>query len=162
MDMDTNLIKEFGLDLIEPKVALEQIKVVILGQDPYHLPNVADGIAFSTQKEKYIPASLRNIFRELSSDLNCVPPSKVFWGQKALKIGEQVGINANDNFILFSTHPSPYSAESKTQNRIALEQANLDLENKITKKNNEIFELQKSNKGLVKEKEDWKREAHSA
>jgi uracil-DNA glycosylase len=41
----------------------------------------------------------------------------VFWGQKALKIGEQVGINANDNFILFSTHPSPYSAESKTQDQ---------------------------------------------
>jgi uracil-DNA glycosylase len=50
--------------------------VVILGQDPYHFPGVADGLAFSTQKEKYIPPSLRNIFREFSSDLNCVSPTR--------------------------------------------------------------------------------------
>jgi uracil-DNA glycosylase len=55
---------------------VEQIKVVILGQDPYHLPEVADGIAFSTQKEKYIPASLKNIFLEFSRDLNCAQPTK--------------------------------------------------------------------------------------
>jgi len=48
--------------------------VVILGQDPYHLPGVADGIAFSTQKPNYIPASLKNIFLEFSRDFNCSPP----------------------------------------------------------------------------------------
>jgi hypothetical protein len=48
------------------------------------------------------------------------------------------------------------------EEKAALEQANLDLENKITKKNDEIFELQKTNKGLAKEKEDWKREAHAS
>jgi uracil-DNA glycosylase len=58
------------------EISLDKIKVVILGQDPYHLPEVADGIAFSTQKEKYIPASLRNIFLEFSQDLNCNQPSK--------------------------------------------------------------------------------------
>jgi len=50
--------------------------VVILGQDPYHLPGVADGIAFSTQKLDYIPASLKNIFLEFSHDLNCSSPTK--------------------------------------------------------------------------------------
>jgi len=50
--------------------------VVILGQDPYHLPEVADGIAFSTQKPNYIPASLRNIFLEFSRDLDCASPTK--------------------------------------------------------------------------------------
>ena len=44
------------------KCTFDNTKVVILGQDPYHLPEVADGIAFSTQKPNYIPASLRNIF----------------------------------------------------------------------------------------------------
>jgi uracil-DNA glycosylase len=58
------------------EISLDRIKVVILGQDPYHLPGVADGLAFSTQKPNYIPASLKNIFFELSQDLNCSPPTK--------------------------------------------------------------------------------------
>ena len=58
------------------EISLDKIKVVILGQDPYHLPEVADGVAFSTQKPNYIPASLRNIFLEFSRDLNCASPSK--------------------------------------------------------------------------------------
>ena len=149
------------------EVSLDKIKVVILGQDPYHLPGVADGIAFSTQKVGYIPASLRNIFRELSADLNCVQPQKgdllpwvkegvflintaltvrenqalshmslwkefiyslitylknyeekliwIFWGQKAKEIGKECEINKN--YSLFSTHPSPYSAEGKEKNQ---------------------------------------------
>jgi len=48
---------------------------VLLGQDPYHQKNVADGIAFSTQKPNYIPATLQNIFWELSRDLNCPSPT---------------------------------------------------------------------------------------
>ena len=58
------------------EISINKIKVVILGQDPYHLPEVADGLAFSTQKNNYIPASLKNIFLELSQDLNCSPPTK--------------------------------------------------------------------------------------
>jgi len=40
------------------------------------LPEVADGIAFSTQKPNYVPDSLKNIFLEFSRDLNCAPPVK--------------------------------------------------------------------------------------
>lgn len=58
------------------EIPLDKIKVVILGQDPYHLPNLADGIAFSTKKENYIPRSLMNIFLELKNDLNCSIPKK--------------------------------------------------------------------------------------
>lgn len=58
------------------ETSLEKIKVVILGQDPYHLPEVADGLAFSTQKNNYIPASLKNIFLEFSQDLNCSLPNQ--------------------------------------------------------------------------------------
>jgi len=57
------------------QISLEQIKVVILGQDPYHQPEIADGIAFSTQKKNYLPPTLNNIFLELSQDLNCLPPN---------------------------------------------------------------------------------------
>ena len=56
------------------EVKLTDIKVVILGQDPYHLPGVADGIAFSTEKPRFIPASLRNIYQELSCDLGLEKP----------------------------------------------------------------------------------------
>ncbi|QEH61228.1 uracil-DNA glycosylase [Spiroplasma chinense] len=50
---------------IEP----EQVKVVIIGQDPYHTPNMADGLAFSVSSNNKTPASLRNIFKELERDL---------------------------------------------------------------------------------------------
>lgn len=48
----------------------EQIKVVILGQDPYPQPSHATGLAFSVPKDlKVLPASLRNIYQELFDDL---------------------------------------------------------------------------------------------
>ena len=55
--------------------SLPRIKVVILGQDPYHQLDVADGIAFSTKKPGYMPPTLENIFLELSKDLDCAPPT---------------------------------------------------------------------------------------
>jgi len=45
-------------------------RVVILGQDPYHEPNQAHGLSFSVPKDTKIPPSLRNIYKELNSDLN--------------------------------------------------------------------------------------------
>ncbi|HKL47536.1 MAG TPA: uracil-DNA glycosylase [Candidatus Izemoplasmatales bacterium] len=49
-------------------------KVLILGQDPYHQKGQAMGLAFSVPKGVKIPPSLRNIFKELSSDLNISAP----------------------------------------------------------------------------------------
>ena len=43
----------------------EDVKVVILGQDPYHGPNQAHGLSFSVQPGIKIPPSLRNIYKEL-------------------------------------------------------------------------------------------------
>ena len=48
----------------------DNVKVVILGQDPYHEKGQAHGLCFSVQDNIPIPASLRNIFKELNSDLN--------------------------------------------------------------------------------------------
>jgi len=45
------------------------VKVVILGQDPYHGPNQANGLAFSVNKEVDNPPSLKNIYQEMESDL---------------------------------------------------------------------------------------------
>lgn len=46
----------------------EHIKVVIVGQDPYHGPQQANGLAFSVQKNVKIPPSLKNIFKEIQND----------------------------------------------------------------------------------------------
>ncbi|AYF92851.1 uracil-DNA glycosylase [Apilactobacillus bombintestini] len=50
-----------------------KVKVVILGQDPYHEPNQAHGLSFSVLPGVKIPPSLRNIYKELQSDLGVKP-----------------------------------------------------------------------------------------
>jgi uracil-DNA glycosylase len=52
----------------------DEVKVVIIGQDPYHGPNQAHGLSFSVKENVAQPPSLKNIFKELSSDLNIQPP----------------------------------------------------------------------------------------
>lgn len=54
---------------------LDQVKVVILGQDPYHGPNQAHGLCFSVQPGVPAPPSLQNMFKELQRDLGLtIPP----------------------------------------------------------------------------------------
>ena len=50
------------------KTPFDKVKVVILGQDPYHGPNQAHGLSFSVQKGIAVPPSLQNIYKELSTD----------------------------------------------------------------------------------------------
>ena len=54
---------------------LDQVKVVILGQDPYHGPGQAHGMCFSVRKGIEPPPSLVNIFKELKDDLGFDPPN---------------------------------------------------------------------------------------
>ena len=49
------------------------VKVIILGQDPYHGQNQANGLSFSVEIGNKIPPSLQNIFKELNSDLDISP-----------------------------------------------------------------------------------------
>lgn len=51
------------------------VKVVILGQDPYHGPGQAHGLSFSVKPGVAIPPSLLNIYKELSQDLGCTIPN---------------------------------------------------------------------------------------
>lgn len=53
----------------------KDVKVVILGQDPYHGPNQAHGLSFSVSPGVKIPPSLLNIYKELNSDLGCYIPN---------------------------------------------------------------------------------------
>lgn len=57
------------------QLPLTQVKVLILGQDPYPTKGIADGLAFSSGLPDVVPASLRNIFAEYCDDLNFPKPS---------------------------------------------------------------------------------------
>jgi uracil-DNA glycosylase len=79
------LIKEYNTKIIHPDkfsifealklTAYKDVKVAIIGQDPYHGENQAHGLAFSVQQKVDIPPSLMNIFKELVSDINCFIPN---------------------------------------------------------------------------------------
>lgn len=56
-------------------VAYEDVKVVILGQDPYHGPGQAHGYAFSVQKGIKTPSSLQNIYKEMHDDIGTYIPN---------------------------------------------------------------------------------------
>lgn len=63
------------------------VRVLLLGQDPYHGAGQAEGLCFSVRKGVAPPASLRNIFREMQSDLGLPPPphgSLVQWAQRGV------------------------------------------------------------------------------
>ncbi|WP_054701903.1 uracil-DNA glycosylase [Secundilactobacillus odoratitofui] len=77
------LIQEYQTQQIHPDMfhifeafewtPFSQVKVVILGQDPYHEPNQAHGLSFSVLPGVRIPPSLQNIYKELQSDLGIAP-----------------------------------------------------------------------------------------
>jgi uracil-DNA glycosylase len=65
----------------------EQVRVVVLGQDPYHGPNQAHGLCFSVQRGTRPPPSLQNIFKELNQDLGLPIPSHgelTHWAQQGV------------------------------------------------------------------------------
>ena len=65
----------------------DEVKVVILGQDPYHGPGQAHGLSFSVQPGVKIPPSLRNMFKELASDVGCSVPDNgtlTGWAQQGV------------------------------------------------------------------------------
>ena len=66
---------------------LERVKVVILGQDPYHEPGQAHGLCFSVKPGVDIPPSLVNIYKELETDLNCKIPNNGYlnkWAEQGV------------------------------------------------------------------------------
>ncbi|MCI6638316.1 MAG: uracil-DNA glycosylase [Bilifractor sp.] len=66
---------------------LDQVKVVILGQDPYHEPRQAHGLSFSVKPGIEIPPSLVNIYQELHDDLGCYIPDNgylVKWAKQGV------------------------------------------------------------------------------
>lgn len=79
------LISEYRSNIVYPNMydifnalhytPYSKVKVVILGQDPYHGPNQAHGLSFSVKPGVSAPPSLINIYKELHTDLNCYIPN---------------------------------------------------------------------------------------
>lgn len=65
---EENVFRAF--DFFEPS----DTKVVLIGQDPYHGVGQANGLSFSVKKDQKIPPSLRNLFKELQTDIDCGLP----------------------------------------------------------------------------------------
>ena len=91
------LIREYRTKTIYPDMydifnalhytSYRDVKVVILGQDPYHGPNQAHGLSFSVQPGVAAPPSLVNIFTELQNDLGCYIPNNGYlkkWAEQGV------------------------------------------------------------------------------
>lgn len=68
---------------------LDRVKVVILGQDPYHGDGQAHGLCFSVKPEVEIPPSLVNIYKELNEDLGCYIPDNGYlekWARQGVML----------------------------------------------------------------------------
>lgn len=84
VELESYLTREYAKEIVYPQSAdifaafehstRQDIKVVLLGQDPYHGEGQANGLAFSVQDGVRIPPSLRNVFKELEDDLGHTPP----------------------------------------------------------------------------------------
>ncbi|MBS1645050.1 MAG: uracil-DNA glycosylase [Bacteroidetes bacterium] len=64
-----------------------EVKLVLLGQDPYHQKGQAEGLSFSVPFGQKIPPSLRNIFKELERDMNIPPAANghlAYWGEQGV------------------------------------------------------------------------------
>lgn len=78
--LSTNLMNEYSSHVIYPPLnklftafhltSPENLKLVIIGQDPYHQPGQAHGLAFSVENDIKLPPSLRNIYKEIESEFN--------------------------------------------------------------------------------------------
>ena len=81
---------------------LSQVKILILGQDPYHNEGQAHGLCFSVRPEVAVPPSLENIYKELHDDLGCEIPNNgylVKWAkQGVLMLNTVLTVRAHQTF----------------------------------------------------------------
>jgi uracil-DNA glycosylase len=107
---------------------LSQVKVVIIGQDPYHGPGQAHGLAFSVKPGVPIPPSLQNIYKELKSDLDIEIPKSGFlnsWAEQGVLLlnavltveDSRAGAHANKGWEKF-TDKVIYELANKRENLV--------------------------------------------
>ena len=82
----------------------ESVRVVIIGQDPYHEPGQAMGLSFSVPEGTQIPPSLMNIYKEINRDLGIPIPSSGDlhrWAEQPMRLSLRSTKNANILFLCF-------------------------------------------------------------
>lgn len=92
-----NLINEYRSKIIYPAAddifnafhftPLAKVKILLVGQDPYHNPGQAHGLSFSVEQQEEIPPSLANIYKELQSDIGCYIPDNGYlkkWAEQGV------------------------------------------------------------------------------
>lgn len=109
LEIKKNLIEAKSKEVVYPPSSLifnafnltpfNEVKVVILGQDPYHGANQAMGLSFSVPKGVKVPPSLKNIYKEISDDLGIIEPNcgdLSFWAkQGVLLLNATLSVGAN-------------------------------------------------------------------
>ena len=88
---------------------LGQVKVVILGQDPYHGRGQAEGLAFSVAPGVVLPPSLRNIFKEIQRDLGTLPPAFPLPGGSLVKWAENGVLLLNTCLTVEEGNPASHA-----------------------------------------------------
>lgn len=88
----------------------EQVRVVILGQDPYHGPGQAEGLAFSVAPGVRLPPSLRNIFKELQRDVGVPPPTFPVPGGSLMRWAGQGVLLLNTCLTVEEGQPASHAA----------------------------------------------------
>lgn len=89
IEYQTNTVYPPGKDIFAAfdHCSFENLKVLIIGQDPYHGPGQANGLCFSVRPHVKVPPSLRNIFKELKSDIGKEVPTNgdlTYWADQGV------------------------------------------------------------------------------
>ncbi|WP_042429405.1 uracil-DNA glycosylase [Comamonas granuli] len=93
----------------------EAVRVVILGQDPYHGRGQAEGLAFSVAPGVALPPSLRNIFKELQRDLGTPPPAWPAPGGSLVKWAENGVLLLNTCLTVEEGQPASHAGQGWEQ-----------------------------------------------
>src|SRR5690606_36169330 len=105
---------------------LDKVKVVILGQDPYHGAGQAHGLSFSVNKGIALPPSLRNIYRELEQDVDFINPNHgdlTYWAKQGVLLLNDVltvkaasaGSHQKLGWEQFTEHVISFLSEQKSE-----------------------------------------------
>lgn len=103
---------------------LDKVKVVIIGQDPYHNPNQANGLCFSVHDTVPVPPSLQNIYKEIHADLGTSIPKTgnlEYWADQGVLLlnatltvrASQPGSHQNHGWETFTDAVIQYLSENK-------------------------------------------------
>jgi uracil-DNA glycosylase len=84
------------------------LKIIILGQDPYHQPNQAHGLSFSVSEEMKVPPSLKNIFKEIISDIPAYNSKDIPKSGNLEYLGKQGVLLLNNTFTVRQSSPNSH------------------------------------------------------